>query len=254
MGWEQTLAATLARQIDDLHRMLATHHGAMRGTYEAVLAEAQGGELIGGLASEFHFDSLKQFHDGLANRVGDIRETLRSIAARDPRTAGQLSDALRDLMQLARQRMDLANRTFALCRELARKNSQGLLGVPLQTGQRTVGSLVSSQLGVMRQGLKLVPDSMASTPWVRQILDEIRELPVSLADAARKVGGTVAAARAALSVTAGRVAASAAMRVFSAVLQSLWSVAGRLILPIIILDHNGNPIGLPGTSRGPDST
>jgi hypothetical protein len=224
-------------------------HGVLRGTFEMALSEAQSGRLLAGPGQ--HAQALREAVNALSAREQEIVSLLREIVQRDYWVGDKLSDGLRPLLQLARQRIDLANRVLGLLPELVNRFGQRLAGSPIVAGARSAGSLVSSQLSRWGGQVRtLLPQEMSLMPWVRQILDEIESVPTDAPSAARQAAGAAAAVRIALQATAGRLAASAIWRFFSAALQALWSVGGRLIsIPIILLDEKGNPIGMPQTAQ-----
>ena len=83
-----------------------SYHGVLRGSLEAVLAEAQGAEVVGPDGQPFnHYQSLIDTLNALRNNAGTIRDILAQIRARgDYRTVEELSRSLRPLLDLARDR------------------------------------------------------------------------------------------------------------------------------------------------------
>src|SRR5262249_61754434 len=111
------MAQDLQRYVTSLQNILSNHQ-LCRGTFEAVRAEAQGAEFVMPDAeAASHLDSMVQAARGLANNESAITELLRDIRNVDPRAAGQLSQSLRPLLELARERLALVEETQAVVSE-----------------------------------------------------------------------------------------------------------------------------------------
>lgn len=246
----QVLAQQLSAAITNLQQVLSTHHGLLRGTFEAALAEAQGAELIAPNARTYqHLLSMEQAVSSIVESEQRATQLLGRIRLADPRAAGQFSSALREILQMARSRIDLAARTRDLIFEIeSTGNAARLGGLPAQAGAREAGRMMSQQVPNLIRG-GLVPSGLQVIPWVQRTLDEIRRLPMSVQAAAAQATAAAAMARATLQAALARAAAGGALEVIGNALLRIWSIAGRLItVPIIIIpvDENGRPLGMPG--------
>ena len=173
---EQQIIQRLPDAVSELQAVLSasrSYHGVLRGSLEAVLAEAQGADVVGPDGQPFnHYQSLIDTLNALRNNAGTIRDILAQIRARgDYRTVEELSRSLRPLLDLARDREAVMAETQALAETLEETNPQRLAGVAfgqgglgVQTG-RTIASLVSTQLQMLATTLR----AAASIPcWCRR--------------------------------------------------------------------------------------
>jgi len=238
----QPTPAQLAQQIqqhaDNLINVLRTHHGLLRGTYEAAIAEAQGAELVGSAGQTFqHIESLEQGANALLSQKEAIGKSLSQLRNLDPRAAAQLGDALRPALDKARQLIDLAQNTRQVALELFNTgNAQRLGGTPLQTG-RDVANLASEQISQL--GRNLVPGAIAEVPWVEETLEEIEEQPVTLqelAESGKQIAAVVGAGVAATAQAGGAAAVGSAVRgFFGAAVEVLEAIGSRFMsLPYVI--------------------
>lgn len=241
----QQLVQQFQLHVEALQQILSTHHGMLRGTFEAALVEAQGAQFIMSNArTAQHVLSMEQGAAALIKHEVEITNALRQVAAQDPKTAGVLSRALQPLLQMARQRIDLVQQTRNLIFEIRFLHSNQLSGVPFQTAGRTVAGMASTQATSLRLGL--VPGGIASHPWVQSALAQIRQLPMTATQATAQAAAAAATARAVLQSFLSRAAAGALLRSIGSGLMSLWNVVGSLIsVMVIIVDQDGNPIGMP---------
>ena len=265
---EQQIIQRLPDAVSELQAVLSasrSYHGVLRGSLEAVLAEAQGADVVGPDGQPFnHYQSLIDTLNALRNNAGTIRDILAQIRARgDYRTVEELSRSLRPLLDLARDREAVMAETQALAETLEETNPQRLAGVAfgqgglgVQTG-RTIASLVSTQLQMLATTLRargidpvLVPQNLRASASL--LLDEIEELPVSTEQSAPAAAATDASVRLIISQILTRLGAGATtlLQRLAPLLEALWSIGGRLIsIPFILVDQNGNPIGTPGATR-----
>jgi hypothetical protein len=249
MATPAQMAQDLQRYVTNLQQLLSNHQ-LCRGTFEAVLAEAQGGEFVlSNAETAEHVTSLEQAARGLMNNESQLTDLLRQIRSVDPRTAGQLSQSLQPILQMARQRIALVEETRQVVFELKMLHPDKLASVPLQTGPREIASMASTQLQNLR--MSLVPSGVSSAPWVQEVLEEIEELPVNEKEAAAAASAAAAAGRSMITAMLRQAAAGASsslLRILGSALEALWTIGGTLIsIPLIIVDQNGNPIGM---SRG----
>jgi hypothetical protein len=218
---------------------------------EAVLSEAQGGTLLeSGAGGTSHLLSLEQAAASLVNNNRIVVDRLNDLRTMNPQAAGQLSQALRPLLTIARQRIDLMEQVEALAAELEMLHPERLQNMPLVAGVRDASSLVSTQLsrltaGVLRpQGVPLVPGGMALQASIQNALQQIRQLPVNAAQATAQVSAAMVGVRVALQAAATS-AGSALLEVFGAALDFLLLMGGSLIsIPLII-----GPLPTPGGGK-----
>jgi hypothetical protein len=100
-----------------------------------------------------------------------------------------------------------------------------------------VYSLAGRQLQYLRglitpQGLQLIPQGLLQYDWVRSTIEKINRLPVS---------PERAAAQAVAALSAGRAAGWTTWEIFKLFV----SRVVRLPMMFMLLDDEGNPIGLP---------
>jgi len=142
------------------------------------------------------------------------------------------------LLTRARQLIDLAQQTRELITEIRfTQNQTRLEGMPLQTG-RDMARLASTQAAQM--GRSLVPGGLSQAPWVRSLLDQIRQLPVTLdqlRDRSREIGALVSSSIAALLRAPAAIAARSALsRFLGAAATVLEGLGSRLItIPFFII-------------------
>jgi hypothetical protein len=251
MASPTTIANEISWAAENLQTVLTTHHGVLRGTMEAALAEAQGAELIAPGEAASHLSSMEQAAAALSNNEQVVVTQLQQLRNINAQAAGQLSNALRPLLQLVRQRIDLMQQVRNLALELEMLHPERLESTPVVAGPREVASLISSQLrsmaGPLRaQGIALVPGGLTVQAWVQNVLQQVRQLPVNMAQATAQVSALMVGVRTALQAAASS-ATPVLLRVFGAALDVLLSIGGSLItIPLII-----GPLPQPG-GRPPD--
>jgi hypothetical protein len=242
MAGPAVIAQQISSAVERLQNTLASHHGVLRGTMQAVLAEAQGGALLeAGPGQTSHLLSMEQAAAALINNNRIIVDQLNQLRTINPQAAGQLSQSLRPLLDLTRQRIDLMEQVEALAVELEGLHPQRLEGMPLICSVREASGLITTQLsrltaGPLRpQGVALVPGGIAVQPWVQNALQQIRQLPVNAAQAMAQVNAAMMGVRVALQ-TAAAGAGSALLEVFGAALDFLLLMGGSLIsIPLLIV-------------------
>jgi hypothetical protein len=247
------LAAQLQTAVTNLQQALSgSMHGVLRGSVEAMLAEAQGAEIVGpnGVAFQ-HIISVEENGAALIDREQAVTNLLRQIRSQDPNAAGQISQALRSLLTIARDRIDLITRAQGMASELARAYPDRLAGVAIGQGGlgpdvgRSASSMVSEQLEQLAPVLRsrgidpvLIPRQMAAA--AAELEEEITEMPIGARDAAAQAAAAAASARAVISTSLARAAGSSLLETLGTALEALWSIGGRLIfLPIIIVPKGG---------------
>jgi hypothetical protein len=233
------IAQQISAAVETLQNTLATHHGVLRGTMEAVLAEAQSGEvMVAGPEGATHLNSLEQAAAALINNNAIIVTKLNELRTINSQAAGQLSTSLRPLLELTRQRLDLMQQVENVALELEALHPERLANMPLVAGARDASSLVSSQLTRLTAGplnpggVPLVPAGV--TAWVQGTLQQVRQLPVTISQATAQVTAAMIGVRTALQAAATS-AGSVLLEVFGAALDVLMTMGGSLIsIPIII--------------------
>ena len=220
----------LEKAVVDLQTTLATNHGFYRGTYDSVLTEVQQGVMLqakGGGTAISHISSLKNGLTSAGNARAAFGKALQELARLDQKAVAELSAALRPLRELANQKIDLAERTLELVREIEINHPDRLAGVPLNTKGRTVGALTTTQLDNL--GIKGVPPGLAADPKVKGLLAEIARQPLDGKGLADEVAAANRAVRAALERKLGHATTSGGTRRFAANLAARFGIAGNLV-------------------------
>jgi RHS repeat-associated protein len=251
----EAAAQSVKSATEDLLKVLANSHASTRGTFEAVLAEAQGARFMGPDGQYYsHIDSLRQSTTAIASRRNDLIGALDQIRKMGPtgaRALDALSTSLRPVLDKSRDFLQLSAKTEEVLMELRNTgNLSRLEGVALDTGRNTAG-LASTQLENMR--ISLVPNGIREISWVRETIQSIRQLPTTLSgvrDQARQIAATMTASLGAYA-TAGRAAASRAgswlVGFFGRAMPLIEAIGTRLMtMPFLIipLDKNGRPVGM----------
>jgi hypothetical protein len=262
---EQQIVQKLPKAVQELQKVLSasgSYHGWLRGSLEAVLAEAQGAEIVGQDGQPFnHYQNLADTLNALRNNSGAIRDFLGQIRALgDFKTVQELSQDLRPLLDLARDREAVMADTKALAETLEQMCPDRLAGVAFGQGGlgtqvgRTVSSLISTQLQVLATTLRargidpfLIPQYLRASAGV--LLEKIEEIPITIEDAAETAAKTAISVRLAISQVLPRLGTGAPslLQRLAPLLEALWTLGGRLIsIPLILVDQDGNPIGMRG--------
>lgn len=190
----------LEQAFQTLANTLRNHHGVLRGTAEAVLAEAQGLRLL--VSSNpsqnpaYHLNSLQQAAASLRNALAAIDKNLLAIRNEDLAAYKQALRGMSGLLNLARTRLQLLGAVEELATELSITNHSRLTGMSrmVVTAARDMRGLVSSQLS--RLGLPLVPPGIAQS--AQAVLRRIRSMPIHPSAAAAHATAAATALRALL--------------------------------------------------------
>jgi hypothetical protein len=258
--------------------MAGSGHWVLRGSPEAALAERQGAQLVD-VAGRIrdHFGSVKQGLSYLSRTSTQMTKGIGTLEAELARlrtidrtgSARELLRAFQPLIDQAKSHRDILQRTVALGEQLrASEHASRLSNVVIEVGQgRSWGTLVRTRLGQMtelaRSGLRLVPEAVTRTStWARELVASIRRLPIDETAAKARVLAALQAGKVYVdSVMASRrytqfgrflvPAAQQGPRLLAAAIQSILTLPIRVMVPCVIVDENGNPIGLPNS--GPHS-
>jgi len=243
-----TISANLVRAIVDLLVIMSGDaHGILQGTHEAVLVEAQGA----------------QIGPGGFSHIGNMRDTLRVLIARETAVQSALGDLSRFSPGFATRIRAILNpmltqsgayrkamqQTEQMAIELQRTDGTRLQGVVFGQGGsgpeigRTVKALCSTQMNdrsreFATRGIepRIIPAARAAG---QQVIATIRTLPIAIRDAADKVVAVVGAMRVAVAQAArsafvsGETVLAAAL---NSVEQALISAGSRLSTPIIVIN------------------
>ena len=217
------LAITFIANVVRLARNLVEISGVFRGTHEAVLAEAQGAQLIDAAGRTVnHLESLQNTRQALANREADIQQGLTEMERISRTLSSAVRDVVKPLLELSRSNRALMNETEAEAANLARLAPTRLEGVPLGTGglgtevARDANALVSSQLTAQANQLlaRGVDPTLISnaTAAEQAYLERIRDTAINNQDTVARLTPVLAAMR---------LAAQNALRQASVALQML---------------------------------
>jgi hypothetical protein len=103
------IANQVRSSVDRLLNLLSTHHGVLRGTYEAAIAEAQSAQIVGSAGQTFvHIQSLEQAAASAQGRADEIATGLRELNRVSPQAANELGNAVRPLLQRANNLVNTA--------------------------------------------------------------------------------------------------------------------------------------------------
>lgn len=242
------ICANLMRTIIDLLVIISGgSHGVLQGTHEAVLAEAQGA----------------QIGPGGFSHIGNMRDTLRDIVAREtalnsalgdlgrqfPGIAVRVRNILGPLLNQSGAYRDAIRQTEQMAIDLQRTDGTRLANVVFGQGgtgpevERSAKALISTQMRERSQELisrgiepRLIPAARSAGT---QLLTTIRQLPITIRDAMDKVVAVIGAMRA-LVTQAARAALVSGNAALSAALNSIEAalvrVGSRLTTPIIVIN------------------
>jgi RHS repeat-associated protein len=219
---------------------LAGDNGALRGDFDAALAEAQGAQIFKG--SGVAFDHIKEISDKLQNissRLDSLRSAIDSIKKTDPSSASTVADALRPLTDRANAYLRTARSAMDAITNLRNGGySERLADFGFERGGNEA-SLVSNQLA--RAGRELLPAEVEAEPVAQELMQEVEKLPLSseevVADVQQAVqqvrnnfGALTAAAAATGTVAQSYLsrAGSALLRYGGAAVESLAALASGL--------------------------
>jgi hypothetical protein len=245
------LGITFISNIIRLAQNLMEIHGVFRGTHEAVLAEAQGGELIDSAGQVVnHLASLQQSRQTLINREADIQANLTQLERISRTLSSVARDVVKPLLEFSRNNRALMTETEDEAAQLLRTAPTRLQGVPLGTGglgpevARDANSLISSQLAAQANQLAargIDPQLISNATAAEQaLLDRIRDQAINNQDTVAKMTPIIAAMRLAAQA-ALRQAAFAVRMLLNTILDGLIaaldalaaSMGSMLVTPLI---------------------
>jgi hypothetical protein len=240
------LATELASAVEKSKNILSDS-SFLRRTFESAIAEAQGARFssVGGRVVE-HLNRWRDQSAVLRNHAATIRVILQQVRAADPSTGRELSQAFEPLLDLIRSRTELIRRTENLLEELGKYGYQSrLAGRELIRGGPDWIYSAGNQLRL--QGTPLISRGLAAMKWVRDTLAEIRRLPLSKEQAVQQISATLGVVRVTLQAIASRATWTT---VGGAILRAIITSPLRILLPIVVTDDEGNPIGFPNSGTG----
>lgn len=185
--------AAVVRLFDNL----VTLHGVYQGTQEAVVAEAQGAELLDASGRVFtHLGSLRESANALANREGEIEAGLARLSRIHVPLAQRVREIVQPLLSESASTRAVMAETEAKAAELARIAPTRLQGIRLGTGglgpeiARNEAALVSNQIEAQAAQLRargiqpsLLPDAGAT----RQFIIRVRQLALNNRDSINRL-------------------------------------------------------------------
>lgn len=216
----------LGKSIVDLFQVMSTHHGIYRGTHEAVLFEAQGGQI--GPAGFSHLTSLQEGIRAISTRQDALKLAIDRMNGVDPSVASKVRDICDPLLKQSQQYVQTARQTESVAAQLRASDPVRFQGVMLGQGgmgtgvARSSASLASNQLNQQAQQLasrgitdpRLVP---ASRPALQPVMNMIKDLPTTVSESKEKLMAVIIAMRNLLlralrvALAAGRTALAAAL-------------------------------------------
>ena len=162
-------------------------HGFYRGTFEAVLGEAQGLQIIrqpsaGGAVpgASVAFDHATQLRNSIAaaqNRLTQAGEFLQDLSRTNPEAYRRLSPVFAPLQRQLREHITLGNRTLEVAEHLADRVPNRLSAMPHVSRGRTSSSLISQQLSEFGYAQRLIPPGFGEGS--EGLLDEIGRVPLN---------------------------------------------------------------------------
>jgi hypothetical protein len=265
------LVAKLEGAVEELHAVISgSNHGVLQGTHEAVLAEAQGAQLVRNVAQQGatfnHFQDLENTAGVIIDREQRVLSLLGRVGNEDRGLMVRTRTSLQPLLELTRRYLQTMEGTRNLAADLVRTQPTRLAGVQFGSGGlgtevvRGRQALISTQMQQMATQLRargiqptLVPNATATA---RVVIANIRQLPITLRDAASQASAALTAARLALTQAARTAASSAASSFFrslAAAMEAIVAGGSQFISIMPVLD----PRALGGDLhpfRQPDST
>jgi hypothetical protein len=262
------LVAELETAVKGLHAICSgSSHGVLQGTHEAVLAEAQGGQIVRNVAQQGatfqHFHDLERTAGDIVRREQRVLSLLGRIGGEDRGLMVRMRESLRPLLGLTRQYLQTMEGTRNLALDLIRTHPTRLSGVHFGSGGLGTGvergrqALISTQLQQMAGQLRsrgitptLVPNASATA---RVVLANIRQLPLTVRDAALSASAAVSAVRLALTQAARTAASNAASSFFRSLAAGLEAiVAGVRLISLPLPSFNPRVFGADRAFRPPD--
>lgn len=205
MAEPDQVTLTLGQALLDLLQILdGNNHGMLRGTCEATLAEAQGAQI--GPDGFNHIQSLRNALAALTAREDALDNAINQVGSIDASLAQRIRQILSPLLNQSSAVRATLEETEEMALELERTNADRLEGVAFGQGglgteiARDSRSLVSTQIMQMAAQLRargiepnLIPSIQSGAT---QLMDKVRQLPITVADATQKLAVTAAAMRA----------------------------------------------------------
>lgn len=173
-------AAKLRKAFSTLVNVLTCSHGILRGTAEAVLAEAQGLQIIDtrnfGRKPHHHLNDLQNAVRGLKKALATIRKNTLAIKEVNEYIYRQLEKRLGAIEMLAKLQVDLLSQVEQAADELKLIHHERLTGMSrvVIAGHRDENSLVSTQL--KHQDVPLTPPGL--TGRVAIIAKRVELMPI----------------------------------------------------------------------------
>ena len=231
----ETIAKGLEESFSVLRNVLAHNHGSLRGTAEAVLAEAQGMRITDSAnpnnLPKYHLNSLQNDVRALQNSLTKIGQLSGKLKSENKEIYHRLWKASQDVRSLAQSRITVLRQVEHLAYELQKAGHHNRLsGMSrvIMTGARDMRSLVSSQLDKMGN-VRLLPPIIARD--FQALMSRIRSLPVSPAAAMAQVTAAMASLKAAMESVAFRAAMTEFFGIFSRLFMSIFRVVPIIIIP-----------------------
>jgi RHS repeat-associated protein len=163
---------------------LAGGHGTLRGTFDAALAEAQGGQILKGSGVPYqHLDNLiktawgEKGDAGVAKKLADLRKAIQVVSRSDPSAGSAISNALRPLTDKANTFLRAANQIKTVIDKIQSTGNVSRLEDIVFEGERSEAGLTSSQLADIER--KLLPAEVEAEPVAQELLREIEEFPIT---------------------------------------------------------------------------
>jgi hypothetical protein len=235
----EALAPELQGAFRELHDALAGRiHAVLRGSHEAALFEAQGGEIYravrGDLKPFQHLRDLENAGAVVSGRAHRVESLLGKLGSLRHGAMVRTRESLRPMIERAKEVSDTMFMTRQHCRTLEQSVPARFHGVWFAAGERTAASLVSHQL--QRRALMLraqgAPASRIPPPHLLppdhaggRIIARIRALPITPLEAEQSTALIAAAARSALT----QAAALATQGVGQRVLRMLAAAIERVV-------------------------
>jgi hypothetical protein len=218
-------------------------HGALRGTFEGAIAQAQGGRILSSSGEPSNkIQQLRNLQQSLSNNLSIVRTQIELLKARDVKAAQELSKSFQPLRELASKRLELANRTMDLIRQIKELGAVLRSGVtdrlsntPIAARSRDVSGLVSEQLRNLRMGLVPHLREQASA-----LLREISRIPATISAARQQVAAASASITSSLAALKAS-GSSSLLRYLGTSFQTLINLGSRLSNFIIMIVPEDDP-------------
>jgi len=240
--------ADLMRGVVDLLVIISGgRHGVLQGTHEAVLAEAQGAQI--GPGGFNHLNDLRGTLRDVIAREGAVNQALNNLAGTHPNLGVRVRAILDPLLRQSSAYRSTMIQTEQTAASLTQTDGTRLSGVVFGQGGagpeigRSAKALISTQMQERSKELtdrgiepRLIPAARSGSA---QLLSAIRQLPITIREAADKVIAVISAIRVLLTQAAraalvtGNAALAAAL---NAVEAALVRAGSRLSTPILIIN------------------